>query len=117
MQTPRGSLLMNMRLRLPMALALALGTSHAYALGLGQIEVKSTLNQPLVAEIPVLAASPGEADNLAVRLAPPDAFARVGLDRPALQAANLNFEVSRDARGRTVIRVTTPNSVSDPFLS
>ena len=108
---------MNMRLRLPMALALALGTSHAYALGLGQIEVKSTLNQPLVAEIPVIAGSPGETDRLAVRLASPDAFARVGLDRPALQAANLNFEVQTDARGRKVIRVTTPNMVSDPFLS
>ncbi len=108
---------MNMRLRLPMALALALGTSHAYALGLGQIEVKSTLNQPLVAEIPVLVGSPGEADNLAVRLASPDAFARVGLDRPALQAANLHFDVQTDARGRKVIRVTTPNTVSDPFLS
>ena len=108
---------MNMRLRLPMALALALGTSHAYALGLGQIEVKSTLNQPLVAEIPVLLNSPGEADRLAVRLASPDAFARIGLDRPTLQAANLSFEVQTDARGRKVIRVTTPNTVSDPFLS
>lgn len=108
---------MNMRLRLPMALALALGTSHAHALGLGQIEVKSTLNQPLVAEIPVIISSPGEADALAVRLASPDAFARVGLDRPALQAANLQFDVQSDARGRKVIRVTTPTNVSDPFLS
>lgn len=108
---------MNKRLRLPLALALALGGSHAYALGLGQIEVKSALNQPLVAEIPVLVSSPGEADNLAVRLASPDAFERVGLDRPALQAANLQFEVQTDARGRKVIRITTPNGVADPFLS
>lgn len=108
---------MNKRLRLPLALALALGGSHAYALGLGQIEVKSALNQPLVAEIPVLVSSPGEADNLAVRLASPDAFARVGLDRPALQSANLQFEVQTNARGAKVIRITTPTGVADPFLS
>lgn len=108
---------MNMRLRLPIALALALGSSHASALGLGQIEVKSSLNQPLVAEIPVLASNPGEAEDLRVKLAAPDAFTRVGLDRPTLQAANLQFEVRTDDRGRKVIRITTADSVSDPFLS
>ena len=108
---------MNKRLRLSIALATALAGSHAYALGLGQIEVKSALNQPLVAEIPVLVSSPGEADALTVRLAAPDAFTRVGLDRPTMQAANLEFEVVSNSGGRTVIRITTPNSVADPFLS
>ncbi|HET9049836.1 MAG TPA: FimV/HubP family polar landmark protein [Chiayiivirga sp.] len=107
---------MNKPLRLSMALALALAGSGAQALGLGQIEVKSALNQPLVAEIPVLVSNPGEADALRVSLAAPEAFARVGLDRPALAAANLAFEVVKDG-GRTSIRITTPNSVSDPFLS
>ena len=107
---------MNKPLRLSMALALALAGSSAHALGLGQIEVKSALNQPLVAEIPVLVSSPGEADALRVSLAAPEAFARVGLDQPALAAANLAFEVVKDG-GRTAIRITTPNSVSDPFLS
>ena len=107
---------MNKPLRLSMALALALAGSGAQALGLGQIEVKSALNQPLVAEIPVLVSNRGEADALHVRLAAPEAFARVGLDRPALQAANLAFEVVNDG-GRTVIRITTPNNVSDPFLN
>ncbi len=107
---------MNKPLRLSMALALALAGSGAQALGLGQIEVKSALNQPLVAEIPVLVSNSGEADALHVSLAAPDAFARVGLDRPALQAANLAFEVVKNG-GRTVIRITTPNKVSDPFLS
>ncbi len=108
---------MNMRLRLPIALALVLGGSHAYALGLGQIEVKSSLNQPLVAEIPVLVGTPGEADDLHVKLAAPDAFTRVGLERPTLQATNLQFSVHADERGRKVIRITTPEKVTDPFLS
>ncbi len=114
---PGGTLQMNKRLRLPMALALVLGTSNVMALGLGQIQVKSALNQPLVAEIPVLVSSPGEADALSVRLASPDAFVRVGLDRPTLQATNLMFEVRTDKSGRPVIRITTPDKVTDPFLS
>lgn len=108
---------MNKHLRLSIALALALGGSHAHALGLGQIEVKSALNQPLLAEIPVLTSSAGEADGLAVRLASADAFSRAGLDGLALQKTDLNLEVGNDAHGRTVIRVTTSDRVSDPFLS
>lgn len=104
-------------LRLPLALALALGASHAYALGLGQIEVKSRLNQPLVAEIPLITSSPGEADDLQVRLASPEAFARVGLERPAMLAANLAFSVGINSRGQPVIRITTDSNVSDPFLN
>lgn len=107
---------MNNRLRLPLALALALGSSQALALGLGQIEVKSGLNEPLAAEIPVVA-TPAESADLQVRLASPDAFARVGLDRPATLAANLEFNISKDARGRTTIKVSTPDDVVEPFIT
>ena len=109
---------MNIRhLRLPLALALALGASGAHALGLGPIEVKSGLNQPLVAEIPILSAGPGEIDELEVRLASPEAFARVGLERPVGLTANLQMEVGRNAAGQPVIRVTTPGRFDEPFLT
>jgi len=42
---------MNRSLKLSMLLALALGSSQAAALELGQIQVKSALGQPLLAEI------------------------------------------------------------------
>src|SRR5690606_13339181 len=89
----------------------------ALALGLGQVEVKSGLYEPLEAEIPVLSSTPGEADELVVRLASPEAFARIGLDRPPMLAANLQFAVVENERGQKVIRVTTANRVNDPFLS
>ncbi|MBW8312332.1 MAG: hypothetical protein K0M64_09920 [Rhizobium sp.] len=109
---------MNIRhLQLPLALALALGASSAHALGLGAIEVKSGLNQPLVAEIPILSAGPGELEELEVRLASPEAFARVGLERPVGLTANLQMEVARNAAGQPVIRVTTPNRFTEPFLT
>lgn len=109
---------MNIRhLQLPLALALALGATSAHALGLGAIEVKSGLNQPLVAEIPILSAAPGELDELEVRLASPEAFARVGLDRPVGLTANLQMSVGRNAAGQPVIRVTTPDRFNEPFLT
>jgi len=103
--------------RLSLALALALGTQQAFALGLGAIEVKSGLNQSLVAEIPVVSSRPGETENLKVSLASPEAFARIGVDRPAIMAANLKFTVERDGGGATVIRVTTPDKIKDPYLN
>ena len=104
-------------LQLPLAVALALGASGAQALGLGPIEVKSGLSQPLVAEIPILSATPGELEELEVRLASPEAFARVGLDRPVGLTANLQMEVGRNAAGQPVIKVTTPGRFDEPFLT
>jgi pilus assembly protein FimV len=102
---------------LPLAMALAFIASDAHALGLGTLEVKSQLSQPLVAEIPLIGVGPGELDALSVRLAPPEAFDRVGLPRPAGVTANLQFSVGRNARGEPVVRVTTSNRVDDPFVA
>ena len=102
--------------RLTLALALALGSSHALALGLGSIDVRTRLNEPLVAEIPIVGSSPAELSELRVRLASPEAFDRIGLDRPAIVAANLEFSVDRSG-AVPVIRVTTPSKIRDPFLN
>lgn len=87
------------------------------ALGLGQLQVKSGLNQPLVAEIPIFAAMPGEVDSLNVRLASPEAFERVGLTRPSYLTANLSFSVGKNARGQNVVLVTSSGKFVEPFLS
>jgi pilus assembly protein FimV len=107
----------NRRLSLPLAIALAAASPGAFALGLGQLQVKSGLSQPLVAEIPIISASPGELERLDVRLASPEAFARVGLDLPVELSQNLQFSLGRNAAGQPVIRITTPNRFTEPFLS
>ena len=104
-------------LKLSVAMGLVLGSSQVMALGLGQLQVKSGLNQPLVAEIPIFAAMPGEVDNLNVRLASPEAFERVGLTRPGYITANLSFSVAKNARGQNVIMVTSSGKFVEPFLS
>lgn len=98
-------------------MGLALGSSQVMALGLGQLQVKSGLNQPLVAEIPIFAAMPGEVDSLNVRLASPEAFERVGLTRPSYLTANLSFSVGKNARGQNVVLVTSSGKFVEPFLS
>lgn len=105
------------KLQLSLAVSLALASGPLLALGLGQIEVKSRLSQPLLAEIPIASANPAELASLSVALASPDAFARVGLDRPLFLSANLEFSVGRNERGEDVIRVSTAKPVDDPFVS
>ena len=105
---------MNRSLKLSMLLALALGSTQAAALEMGQIQVKSALGQPLLAEIPLTPDSPAELRNLTARLASPDDFARAGLAgvRPDVP---LQFNVV-DVGGRKVIRITSAVAVNDPYL-
>ena len=69
-------------LKMALAFALALASASAAALGLGQIEVKSRIGQPLLAEIPIISSDPAELEELQARLASPETFARVGLQPP-----------------------------------
>lgn len=95
--------------------ALLAAPAFASALGLGGINVKSGLNQPLLAEIPVTVASPAERDSLLVMLANSEDYARVGIDARGLSVP-LEFAVAKDARGETIIRVTSKEAIREPFL-
>jgi pilus assembly protein FimV len=102
-------------LLLPLAIALALSGSHAFALGLGTIQVKSKLNQPLDAEIPILQGTAGEAEGLLVQMAAAEDFDRVGLNRSRLSVP-LEFTIVKGSRGDAVIKVTSKEIIREPFL-
>lgn len=104
-------------LRIAVASALLLAAGNVAALGLGQIQVKSQRNQPLLAEIPIISTTPGELEALQARLASPETFRRVGLAPPSGAAADLQFSLGSDARGRPVIRVTTLKPVDQSVLN
>lgn len=104
---------MNRSLKLSMLLALALGSSQAAALELGQIQVKSALGQPLLAEIPLTPANAAELQNLSAHLASPEDFARAGIGgRPSVA---LQFSIADAGQGK-VIRITSSEAVNDPYL-
>lgn len=102
-------------LQLSLAIALALGATNAFALGLGVIQVQSGLNQPLIAEIPIIQSSPGEADGLIVQLASAEDFERVGMNRATI-GVPVEFSLGKNARGEPVIKVTSKEIVREPFI-
>ena len=105
------------KLRTALAIALIAAAGPAAALGLGQIQVKSRLDQPLLAEIPIISSDPAELEQLQARLASPDTFRRIGLEPPSGVTADLQFSVALDARGNPVIRVTSSAPVNQPLVS
>ena len=103
-------------IRLLLVLMLSLYSSMALALGLGNIRVLSKPGQPLVAEIPVIAGDPGELDNAKVGLASAATFERVGLPAPSGLVSELQFQITQDAQGRAVVRVTSAAPVQAPVV-
>jgi pilus assembly protein FimV len=100
-----------------LALLAMFASFGASALGLGQIEVKSRIGQPLLAEIPIVTSDPTELEQLRAGLASPETFARIGLRPPIGIIADLQFTQALDARGNPVIRVTSTQPVGEPLLT
>jgi pilus assembly protein FimV len=100
-----------------LALMAALASFSAAALGLGQIEVKSRLGEPLLAEIPIVTSDPAELEQLQAVLASPETFARIGMLPPTGVIADMRFVQALDARGNPILRVTTTQPVTDQLLT
>jgi pilus assembly protein FimV len=84
------------------------------ALGLGDINVRSGLNQPLEAEIPLLSVASDEIDTLNVGLASPEAFEQAGVERP-FHLTQLRFKVEQKG-GKPYIHAYSQEPVKEPYL-
>lgn len=104
------------RVQLAVAIAATLAAPAVQALGLGPIAVRSGLNEPLRAEIPILEASAEEAAGIQTRLASAADFARVGLSAGNVPVP-LEFNVVTGANGRPAISVTSREPVREPLVS
>lgn len=101
------------KLSLALACATILGTSNAFAMGMGELQVRSFLNQPLRAEIPITDLRAGEAEQLKVRFADEALFERAGLSRGAV-AGRVQLQVQGGPRPRVLL--TSDRPIRDPAL-
>jgi Tfp pilus assembly protein FimV len=98
-----------------LALLLAL-PSAAFALGLGDIHLSSPLNAPLDAQIELVDVAPDEMNTVQAQLASRETFARYGLDWPAY-LSGVQVHTVRTGDGRAVIKLTSTEAISDPFVT
>ena len=103
------------KLVLAIAAASALSSGMAHALGLGELTLKSSLNQPLVAEIELLDVKELTAAEVVPSLASPEDFAKAGVDRQAF-LNDLSFTPVLNASGKSVLRVTSSKPLSEPMV-
>jgi pilus assembly protein FimV len=103
-------------LRRLMLMACLLSPSLSWALGLGEIHLNSSLNEPMNAEIDLIAAAPEELTALRATLAAKDAFTRYGIERPPF-LSTLTFKVGKSKEGRDVLLVRSTESIPEPFVT
>jgi pilus assembly protein FimV len=97
------------------ALFVALLPSVAGAAGLGRITVMSSIGQPLIAEVELVAVTPQELSSLNARLALPDAYRQANLQyNVALTGARLTVE--KRPSGQPYIKIATTRAVTEPFI-
>lgn len=100
---------------LAMTLASLSWPGLASALGLGEITLHSALNQPFNARIALIETDGLSSEDLIVKLASPEAFAKAGIER-GFFLNDLRF--SPVIRGnRSFIQVVSAKPVTEPYLS
>lgn len=89
---------------------------YASALGLGEVKLKSTLNQPLEAEVKLLDTRDLTAEQILVALASPADFERNGVDRLFFYT-EFQFQVDLAAADGPKVVITSRNPVREPYLN
>lgn len=88
----------------------------ASALGLGEIETRSALNERFAAEIELLDTRSLDSAEVLASLASSDDFRRVGVER-FFFLTSLKFAVERNPRGNLVIKATSQQPITEPYLN
>ncbi len=89
-----------------------------HAIGVGDIDIQSHLNQPLLAQIRILASkSEGiRASDLTVRAASRAQHSKYGLNYPsAMKGAK--FQITQQGNGNFLVRATTSYPIKEPLLN
>ena len=106
---------MTIKFRLALGLLL-LAPALAHALGLGDMRQGSSLNQAFSADIEIVGASSEDLLQLRAGLPSREVFTRYGVDRPGF-LSTMQFRIGKDAAGRATIHVSTPDAITEPFVT
>lgn len=106
---------MTKKLSLALMVGAMLSASNVLGLGVGDIKVNSALNQRLNAEIELISRVEGELDDVSVKLASLRAFQKFKLNRPYF-LIGIQFKVTTRADGTPIVKLTTKESIREPFL-
>lgn len=98
------------------SLAGSIMLSDAHAIGLGDIKLRTTLNEPLRADIQLVQVKDLSESEILVNLAPKEDFDRAGVDRDFL-LTSLRFRLDLDDPSHPKVVVTTQQPIREPFLN
>lgn len=101
--------------RIALAVCFAILPLSANAAGLGKLTVSSGLGEPLQAEIDLVSTTPEELASLSAMIAPQEAYSMQGIERTAIQNT-IRIEVVKKPDNQAMLRLTTVQPVSEPFL-
>ena len=91
-------------------------SQNVFAIGVGDIVVNSYVNEPLSADIAILAPKDLSDSEVIASLASLADFERLGIERHYSLGA-LVFETDMQGAGSSAIRVTTANPIREPYLN
>lgn len=86
-----------------------------HAAGLGQLQIKSSLGQPLLAEVDLLSVGKDEAGSLNVRLATPEAFRQANLEYSAA-LIGVRTTIERRPGGQPYVKIVSTRPMNEPFV-
>ncbi|MDE1923840.1 MAG: pilus assembly protein FimV, partial [Gammaproteobacteria bacterium] len=107
---------MSMKMPRLILLACVICPSLSWGLGLGEIHLHSALDEPMRADIDLVAATPNELSGVHASLAPVADFTRYGIQFPPF-LSTFKFQVTTASSGRAVLRVTSTDAIPEPFVT
>jgi pilus assembly protein FimV len=99
---------------LTLVFGLTIVSQSTFSLGMGNIQVYSSLDEPLRANIELIVSPDEDIQNLNVALASTADYQRVGLDKSFVPS---NIAVALDPDNPNIINVTSNGPVSEPIVS
>lgn len=85
------------------------------AIGLGEMTVKSSLDQPFLAEIELIDVGSAPLVGIKVGVADPENFHQIGLERVAALSL-LNFKIEKNVKGKIVIKIQSIERMTEPYM-